>query len=123
VVFVRSIVAVLLIVAACHAQHWMGDLTFTNTPNGTVTASVTINNADTHNSGVGTLDKFNGQSPNTPFTWERIAGNVIVIKIDGQVVAALEDVPQGQPKATEGAAELGDGTPPSRGTYKRTNAP
>lgn len=121
--FLRSVIAMLLIVAACQAQHWMGDLKFVNTPNGTVTASITINNADTHNSGVGTLDKLNDEFPNTPFTWERGAGNVIVIRINGQVVAALDDVPQEQPKDAEGGAELNDGSPPSTGGYKRTNAP
>lgn len=115
----RIVMSVLLLALACVAQHWQGSLSFPTTPNGPVTADITINNADTANSGVGTVDKFQGAAANIPFTWTRDGAGNIIISIEGAVVAGLANVPQGQPSGTSGDAQLNDGTPPSNGSYER----
>lgn len=115
----RSLVAVVVFALGCVAQHWQGNANFPLTPNGPQSFDFTLNNADSSNSGVGTLDKYNTATVNIPLTWARNGAGHILISIDGTLVAILENVPQGQPGGTSGNAELNDGVPPSAGTYER----
>lgn len=121
--FLRSITCIVLFVAACMGQHWQGSVSFPATPNGPQTFDITINNSDTANSGVGTVDKANGAATNIPFTWTRDGAGNIIISVEGVPVAGLAGVPQGQAEGTGGEAVLNDGVPQSAGTYERTNAP
>jgi hypothetical protein len=119
----RTVAAFVMLAATCVAQHWQGTVNFPTTPNGPLTYDVTINNADTADSGVGTVDKTNGETTNIPFTWTRDENDKIVIEIDDEPAAELDDVPKGQPKDSTGDAALNDGSPPSAGTYTRGNIP
>lgn len=79
---------------------------FQGTPSGDFAAIVTLNNASTNNSGVGTVDDLNGVPSNIPLTWSRDANGVVSIVVDGMLVGVI-DCPVG---ATEGEAILNDGS-------------
>lgn len=110
-------------VSLATAQHIQGEATFPTTPNGPQTLEFTLNNADTADSGVGTVDKVNGQTTNIAITWSRDDAGRITAYIAGipqfQLDGATKELPQGE----ERDALLNDGTPPSGGKWERKNSP
>lgn len=86
--------------SAAAAQHIQGQADFPATPNGPQKIDFTSNNADTADSGVGTVDKIDA----VPHAW-------------------LDNAPKEVAKGDGGKAALNDGTPPSQGDWERKNSP
>lgn len=105
IAFARSCFVLLVLSAVAFAQDCNAKLTFNNTPNGNVSATVTLNNSDRQNSGSGTITSYNGQAVNWTVAYVRGANNVVSITRDGSLLAAMSY----PVNARNGSAILNDG--------------
>lgn len=110
-------------VGTAHAQHIRGTAFFSTTPNGPVTIEFQLDNADTADSGTGTIEKINGTTVNISINWYRDANGVVWIVLPGGWVLQLWNCSKNLPYGSGGQAILNDGNPGSPGAWARTNTP
>jgi hypothetical protein len=109
-----------------HAQHWQGNAKFDASVNGKLELELTLNNADTADAGIGTIDRVNNTPANSPIWWTRNADGDLEIYADAErtnLLGKLKNLPRGQAPWVSGnpsgSAELNDQTPPATGDYWR----
>jgi hypothetical protein len=103
------------------AQHLEATASFSGTPNGDVEVKLTLNNADTADSGVGSINSVNGTTANIPVTWSRNPDGDITISVDSNPHLHFAKCPRNTPYNSFGDAWINDGAPPSPGGWIRTN--
>jgi hypothetical protein len=111
---------------AAHAQHWQGNATFDASVNGKLDIELTLNNADTADSGIGTIDRVNGIDKNTAIWWTRNSDGDVEIYADAErtnLLGKLKGLPRNQAPSVNGQpsgnGELNDQNPPATGKYWR----
>ena len=129
--FLRSaLMVVTMMVAMCaalSAQHWQGNCHYNNTANGPMDISLTLNNSDSSDIGIGSIDKVNGTKMNTPIYWRRNTDTddieIFADEARTNKLGTLKKCPRNQavssPPTPSGSCELNDQNPPSTGDYFR----
>ncbi|MBL8901167.1 MAG: hypothetical protein JNM84_26305 [Planctomycetes bacterium] len=118
--FISFLLLLVLTSAGLSAQHIQGLASFASTPNGPQAITFTLNNADSVDSGTGTIDKVNGNIVNLSISWSRDVDGVVTIYYQDVEQLWLANCTQGIPQNHGGTAILND-TGPSNGSWSRSN--